>query len=228
MSAETAKHDVLVVDDEPMVREVVTRYLERDGLNVRSAADGAAALLEFENNPPDLVVLDVMLPHVNGLDVLSEVRRRGEVPVILLTANGEESERVRGLDLGADDYVVKPFSPRELSARVRSVLRRSADTTDSPIQIGELVVDPRSRNVEVAGSQRELTRREFDLLAFLAANPGQVFSRSQLLDQVWDSSAEWQDPATVTVHVRRLRNKLGDEPERWIQTVWGVGYRFTS
>ncbi len=114
MSAETAKHDVLVVDDEPMVREVVTRYLERDGLNVRSAADGAAALLEFENNPPDLVVLDVMLPHVNGLDVLSEVRRRGEVPVILLTANGKESERVRGLDLGADDYVVKPFSPREL------------------------------------------------------------------------------------------------------------------
>lgn len=228
MSAETAKHDVLVVDDEPMVREVVTRYLERDGLNVRSAADGAAALLEFENNPPDLVVLDVMLPHVNGLDVLSEVRRRGEVPVILLTANGEESDRVRGLDLGADDYVVKPFSPRELSARVRSVLRRSAATTDSPIQIGELVVDPRSRNVEVAGSQRDLTRREFDLLAFLAANPGQVFSRSQLLDQVWDSSAEWQDPATVTVHVRRLRNKLGDEPERWIQTVWGVGYRFTS
>ncbi|MEE8491676.1 MAG: response regulator transcription factor [Acidimicrobiia bacterium] len=228
MSAETTKHDVLVVDDEPMVREVVTRYLERDGLNVRSAADGAAALLEFENNPPDLVVLDVMLPHVNGLDVLSEVRRRGEVPVILLTANGEESERVRGLDLGADDYVVKPFSPRELSARVRSVLRRSAATTDSPIQIGELVVDPRSRNVEVAGSQRDLTRREFDLLAFLAANPGHVFSRSQLLDQVWDSSAEWQDPATVTVHVRRLRNKLGDEPERWIQTVWGVGYRFTS
>ncbi|MEE9184117.1 MAG: response regulator transcription factor [Acidimicrobiia bacterium] len=228
MSAETTKHDVLVVDDEPMVREVVTRYLERDGLNVRSAADGAAALLEFENNPPDLVVLDVMLPHVNGLDVLSEVRRRGEVPVILLTANGEESERVRGLDLGADDYVVKPFSPRELSARVRSVLRRSAATTDSPIQIGELVVDPRSRNVEVAGSQRDLTRREFDLLLFLAANPGQVFSRSQLLDQVWDSSAEWQDPATVTVHVRRLRNKLGDEPERWIQTVWGVGYRFTS
>ena len=228
MSAETAKHDVLVVDDEPMVREIVTRYLERDGLNVRSAADGAAALLEFENNPPDLVVLDVMLPHVNGLDVLSEVRRRGEVPVILLTANGEESDRVRGLDLGADDYVVKPFSPRELSARVRSVLRRSATTTDSPIHNGELVVDPRSRNVEVAGSRRDLTRREFDLLLFLAANPGQVFSRSQLLDQVWDSSAEWQDPATVTVHVRRLRNKLGDEPERWIQTVWGVGYRFTS
>ena len=228
MSAETTKHDVLVVADEPMVREVVTRYLERDGLNVRSAADGAAALLEFENNPPDLVVLDVMLPHVNGLDVLSEVRRRGEVPVILLTANGEESDRVRGLDMGADDYVVKPFSPRELSARVRSVLRRSAATTDSLIQIGELTVDPRSRNVEVARSQRDLTRREFDLLLFLAANPGQVFSRSQLLDQVWDSSAEWQDPATVTVHVRRLRNKLGDEPERWIQTVWGVGYRFTS
>lgn len=211
-----------------MVREVVTRYLERDGHTVQSASDGAAALIEFENSPPDLVVLDVMLPHVNGLDVLSEVRRRGEVPVILLTANGEESDRIRGLDLGADDYVVKPFSPRELSARVRSVLRRSTITDGSPLQADGLTVDPRSRTVDVAGTSCDLTRREFDLLFYLAANPDQVFTRAQLLDQVWDSSTEWQDPATVTVHVRRLRNKLGGEPERWIQTVWGVGYRFTS
>lgn len=221
-------HDVLVVDDEPMVREVVTRYLERDGHRVRAVADGASALLEFDNSPPDLVVLDVMLPHVNGLDVLTEVRRRSEIPVILLTARREEADRVRGLDLGADDYVVKPFSPRELSARVRSVLRRSATSPSSPIQVGALVVDPRSRTVEVAGSQLELTRREFDLLAFLATHPGQVFSRAQLLDQVWDSSTDWQDPATVTVHVRRLRAKLGGGPDDWISTVRGVGYRLGS
>ena len=221
-------HDVLVVDDEPMVREVVTRYLERDGHRVRAVPDGASALLEFESNRPDLVVLDVMLPHVNGLDVLSEVRRRSEVPVILLTANREESDRVRGLDLGADDYVVKPFSPRELAARVRSALRRSTAVTESPIQIGALAVDPRSRTAEVDGTPCDLTRREFDLLAFLAANPGQVFSRAQLLDQVWDSSTEWQDPATVTVHVRRLRGKLGGGSEDWISTVRGVGYRFRS
>lgn len=225
---DTAKHDVLVVDDEPMVREVVTRYLERDGHRVRSVADGATALLEFDTQPPDLVVLDIMLPHVNGLDVLSEVRRRSDVPVILLTAYREETDRVRGLDLGADDYVVKPFSPRELSARVRSVLRRSSNGIGSPISVGDLVVDPGARTTTIAGNPVDLTRREFDLLAFLAANPGQVFSRAQLLDHVWDSSTEWQDPATVTVHVRRLRSKLGSEPERWIQTVWGVGYRFTS
>ncbi len=226
MSANPGKHDVLVVDDEPMVREVVTRYLERDGYRVRAVADGATALLEFDSSPPDLVVLDIMLPHVNGLDMLSEVRRHSDVPVILLTAHREEADRVRGLDLGADDYVVKPFSPRELSARVRSVLRRSTNRNGSPIAVGDLVVDPRARTATMGATALELTRLEFDLLAFLVANRGQVFSRAQLLDQVWDSSTEWQDPATVTVHVRRLRTKLGGNVEDWISTVRGVGYRF--
>ena len=228
MSAEQAKHQVLVADDEPMVREVVTRYLERDGHFVRAVSDGASALLEFENSRPDLIVLDVMLPHVNGLDVLSEVRRCSDVPVILLTAHREETDRVRGLDLGADDYVVKPFSPRELSARVRSVLRRSSPGAGSPISVGALIVDPRARTATIAEADVDLTRREFDLLAFMAVNPGQVFSRAQLLDHVWDSSTEWQDPATVTVHVRRLRAKLGGDSEAWIGTVRGVGYRFNS
>lgn len=220
-------HDVLVVDDEPMVREVVTRYLERDGFSVRSAADGAEALLELASNHPDLVVLDVMLPLVGGLDVLSEIRRQSdEVAVILLTANGDEDDRVRGLELGADDYVVKPFSPRELTARVHSVLRRAGHGDARPVDNGEISVDPGSRTVSVESSPIDLTRREFDLLAFLAQQPGQVFSRAQLLDHVWDSSTEWQDPATVTVHVRRLRAKLGGDPERFIETVWGVGYRF--
>jgi DNA-binding response OmpR family regulator len=219
--------DVLVVDDEPMVREVVTRYLERDGFTVRSAADGAEALLELTSNHPDLVVLDVMLPLVGGLDVLSEIRRQSdEVAVILLTANGDEDDRVRGLELGADDYVVKPFSPRELTARVRSVLRRAGHGSDQAVDTGQITVDPGSRRVTVEGALVDLTRREFDLLAFLAQQPGQVFSRAQLLDHVWDSSTEWQDPATVTVHVRRLRAKLGGDPERFIETVWGIGYRF--
>ena len=220
-------HDVLVVDDEPMVREVVTRYLERDGFTVRSVADGAEALLALTSNHPDLVVLDVMLPLVGGLDVLSEIRRQSdEVAVILLTANGDEDDRVRGLELGADDYVVKPFSPRELTARVRSVLRRAGHGNDQAVDTGRITVDPGSRRVTVEGAVIDLTRREFDLLAFLAQQPGQVFSRAQLLDHVWDSSTEWQDPATVTVHVRRLRAKLGGDPERFIETVWGVGYRF--
>jgi DNA-binding response OmpR family regulator len=220
-------HDVLVVDDEPMVREVVTRYLERDGFTVRSAADGAEALLQLTSDRPDLVVLDIMLPHVGGLDVLSEIRRQtDEIAVILLTASGEEPDRVRGLELGADDYVVKPFSPRELTARVHSVLRRSLPASDRTFETPGLSVDPKTRIATVDGKAIDLTRREFDLLSFLAHQPGQVFSRAQLLDHVWDSSSDWQDPGTVTVHVRRLRTKLGGEPERFIETVWGVGYRF--
>lgn len=222
-------HEVLIVDDEPMVREVVAQYLERDGFQVRSASDGAAALLELASSPPDVVVLDIMLPLVGGLDVLTELRRRSDdIAVILLTANGAEEDRVHGLDLGADDYVVKPFSPRELTARVRSVLRRAAPSGQASIDTRGLSVDPGARTVTVDGSLVDLTRREFDLLSFLAHQPGQVFSRAQLLDHVWDSSTEWQDPATVTVHVRRLRSKLGGDPERFIETVWGVGYRFKS
>ena len=221
---------VLVVDDEPMVREVVGRYLRRDGFAVTTAGDGAEALALIASEKPDMVVLDLMLPSVNGLSILDELRQASEIPVILLTARGDESDRVLGLELGADDYVTKPFSARELTARVKSVLRRSTSPAEPPATVltrGSLVIDGRSRTVTVGGASVELTRREFDLLAFLAKSPGQVFSRAQLLDQVWDSAPEWQDPSTVTVHVRRIRTKLGrlsSTPQ--IATVWGVGYRF--
>lgn len=220
---------VLVIDDEPRVREVVTAYLEREGFRVRTAADEASARAELETELPDLVILDVMFPGASGLDLLVELRRDSQLPVILLTARAEEADRILGLELGSDDYVTKPFSPRELAARVKSVLRRTAPSVSvQPIQFGELTIDPRSRTCEVAGRPVDLTAREFDLLAFLAAHPRQVFTRGQLLQQVWDSSEDWQDPATVTVHVRRIRNKIEVDPNnpRWLATVWGVGYRF--
>jgi len=222
---------VLVVDDEPTVREVVAGYLRRDGHDVAEAADGTIALELLDADPPDLVVLDMMLPGVNGLDVLRHVRATGDIPVIMLTARAEESDRVAGLELGADDYVVKPFSPRELAARVNGVLRRTNSrhaSSPTPLEFDGLQIEPLSRRVTLDGENVELTPKEFDVLAFLAASPQQVFSRAQLLESVWQSSPEWQDPATVTVHVRRIRNKIEKDPEhpRWITTVWGVGYRF--
>ena len=222
---------VLVVDDEPTVREVVVGYLRRDGHEVAEAADGHTALELLESDPPDLVVLDMMLPGVNGLDILRRVRAVSTIPVIMLTARAEESDRVAGLDLGADDYVVKPFSPRELAARVNGVLRRTAgrvETAPATITFDGLQMDPLSREVLLDGEVVEMTPKEFDVLLFLASSPRQVFSRAQLLESVWQSSPEWQDPATVTVHVRRIRNKIESDPEhpRWITTVWGVGYRF--
>ncbi len=226
----TSSNRVLVVDDEPMVREVVTAYLERDGFRVAEAADGRRALERIADEAPDLVILDVMLPEIDGLSVLARLRDAGDTPVILLTARAEEADRIVGLELGADDYVVKPFSPRELVARVRSVLRRShvPAVADAPLDFGDLVIDGRAREVTARGELVTLTPKEFDLLSFLAASPRQVFSRGQLLDHVWDSSAEYQDPSTVTVHVRRLRQKIELDPDapRWITTVWGVGYRF--
>jgi DNA-binding response OmpR family regulator len=212
-----------------MVREVVTAYLERDGYRVTTAADGRAALEALETSAPDLVVLDVMLPKLDGFDVLTQLRKQTDVPVILLTARTEEVDRVLGLELGADDYVVKPFSPRELAARVRSVLRRARPLpSHRNLEFGRLVIDGATREVTKDGEAIELTPKEFDLIAFLAESPRQVFSRAQLLEHVWDSSADYQDPSTVTVHIRRLRRKLEDDPEHpeWLQTVWGVGYRF--
>lgn len=212
-----------------MVREVVTRYLERDGFRVDAAEDGLTALDLATAHPPDLLILDVMLPSKDGFSVLQELRKTSSVPVILLTARAEETDRVLGLELGADDYVVKPFSPRELSARVRSVLRRSnPGEPGTRLEFDGLTIDPKIREVEVGEKVIDLTPKEFDVLAFLASHPRQVFSRGQLLQQVWDSSAEWQDPATVTVHMRRLRTKLELDPRdpRWLLTVWGVGYRF--
>jgi DNA-binding response OmpR family regulator len=231
MTSTIATATVLVVDDEPMVREVVARYLELDGLRVEQAADGTAAVEWLVDHRPDLVVLDIMLPGTDGLSILRQLRAAGDVPVILLTARVDEIDRVLGLELGADDYVVKPFSPRELAARVRTVLRRvNAPALDARAMVdcGRLHIDPRTRDVTVDGDSVELTPKEFDLLYTLARSPRQVFSRRQLLAQVWDSAPEYQDSATVTVHVGRLRQKLEDNPDspRWITTVWGVGYRF--
>lgn len=214
-----------------MVREIVTRYLEQDGHDVVDVADGEAALAHLGRDRFDLVVLDLMLPAVDGLSVLNEIRRTSDTPVIVLTARGEESDRLLGFDLGADDYVVKPFSPRELARRVTSILRRASTpptVEEQTLRFDGLEIDERAREVRVDGEPLDLTRREFDLLAFLARSPRQVFSRAQLLIHVWDSSPEWQDPATVTVHVGHLRQKMERDPRepRWLVTVRGVGYRF--
>jgi DNA-binding response OmpR family regulator len=224
---------VLVVDDEPMVREVVARYLEQDGLSVHELGDGAQAIEWLGEHRPSLVVLDVMLPGVDGLSILRAIREHGDVPVIVLTARAEEVDRVVGLELGADDYVVKPFSPRELAVRVRNLLRRAAavtaaTTNEGPLRFGELTIDAATREVSVSDRSVMLTPKEFDLLNHLASAPRQVFNRRQLLEHVWGSSPDYQDPATVTVHVGRLRQKLEADPEhpRWIVTAWGVGYRF--
>jgi DNA-binding response OmpR family regulator len=223
------QHRILLVDDEARVREVVASYLIRDGYQVQTATDGESARRYLSEFRPDLVVLDLMLPAVSGFEVLQEIRRHGDLPVILLTARADEADRVSGLELGADDYVVKPFSPRELVARVRSVMRRSAPRpVTGPLSFDGLEIDPARRVVTIKGVAIELTAKEFDLLVFLASRSPQVFSRGQLLEQVWESSAQWQDPATVTVHVRRLRQKMETDAQnpRWVKTVWGVGYRF--
>ncbi len=221
---------VLVVDDEPIVRDVVVRYLRREGYETLEADDGDRARIMLERNSPDLVVLDVMLPGTDGLELCRWIRSRSELPVILLTARGEEADRIVGLELGADDYVTKPFSPRELAARVRTVLRRS---TPAPGAEGErlefdgLTLDTETREVRKAGEELKLTAKEFDLLWFLASNPRRVFSRDQLMSRVWGYEAAL-DTGTVTVHMRRLREKIEDAPShpRFLQTVWGVGYRF--
>jgi DNA-binding response OmpR family regulator len=224
------RRSVLVVDDESMVREVVCAYLDREGFSTLEAIDGEAALACVADREPDLIVLDVMLPKLDGYSVIAELRKHTQVPVILLTARADEIDRVLGLELGADDYVVKPFSPRELAARVRSVLRRTnaSEHMTQTLEFDDLIIDSRTREVLVRGTSVEMPPMEFDLLMFLASSPRQVFSRAQILDHVWGSSTDWQDPSTVTVHIRRLRQKIernADEPER-IQTVWGRGYRF--
>jgi DNA-binding response OmpR family regulator len=227
-----AEARVLVVDDEPIVREVLSRYLSREGFEVETAADGQAALEAFEATRPELVVLDLMLPRMDGLEVFRRIRARNGAAVIMLTARGEETDRVVGLELGADDYIAKPFSPREVVARVRAVLRRTRDaTTTAPgeeiLRFRELEVDTRTREVRADGRRVELTPKEFDLLHFMATSPRTVFNRLYLLDQLWDASFDG-DPSTVTVHVRRLREKIELDPSnpRHLVTVWGAGYRF--
>jgi DNA-binding response OmpR family regulator len=220
---------ILLVDDDPTVRAVVARYLQRAGFRVDAVGDGRTARQRLTESTFDLAILDIMLPGMDGLSLLRLLRDDGDAtPVILLTARGEEADRVTGIELGADDYVVKPFSPRELVARASMVLRRAAPpVARAPLTCGELRIDPGTRAVSRSGVAVDLTRLEFDLLHFLASNPAQVFSRTELLQHVWESTPERQDPSTVTVHVRRLRIKLEPDPNvpRWIVTARGVGYR---
>lgn len=222
---------ILVVDDEPMVREVLSQYLAADGFDVVEAGDGDAAVAAVTSDAPDLVLLDLMLPKRNGLDVLGFIRGTSQLPVILLTARGDEADRVRGLEAGADDYVVKPFSAREVVARVRSVLRRTTETgaaVEMLTTFGDVTVDPARWTVTKGGDMIELPRKEFELLNCFLAHPGEALTREDLLQKVWSSSTEWQDPSTVTVHVRRLRGRLEDDPSKpaHLMTVFGVGYRF--
>jgi DNA-binding response OmpR family regulator len=222
---------ILLVEDDPTISEVVRRYLEREGFHVETVADGRAALSLALTTLPDLVVLDLMLPGLDGLEVFRTLRSRAPIPVIMLTARGEESDRVAGLELGADDYVAKPFSPRELTARVKSVHRRDTapphdNSSADVLRSGDIVVDVPARQARVRGEPVVLTAREFDLLSFLLRHPRHVFRREELLDRVWGYTLG--DTSTVTVHVRRLREKIEVDPSvpTRIQTVWGVGYRF--
>jgi two-component system, OmpR family, response regulator ResD len=223
--------NVLVVEDEPTIADVVSLYLRRAGYRTRVARDGLRALAAVDEDRPDLVVLDIMLPQIDGLEVMRRLRQRGrdQVAVILLTAKSEELDRISGLRLGADDYMVKPFSPGELVARVDAVLRRlgSAPEDDPPLRFDGLTVDPAARRAWRGGEELSLTQLEFDLLLYLARHPGRAFSREKLMDAVWQYSF-YSDTSTVTVHIRRLRSKLEADPAhpRWLETVWGVGYRF--
>jgi DNA-binding response OmpR family regulator len=222
---------VLVVDDEPIVREVVVRYLEREGYRTLEAADGRRARELLERESPSLVVLDLMLPGTDGLSLCRWIRSRSDLPVIMLTARGEETDRIVGLEIGADDYVTKPFSPRELAARVRTVMRRSTEPSmrEEHLSFDDLEIDASTREVTKAGAEIRLTAKEFDLLWFLASHTRRVFSRDQLMDRIWGYDTA-VDTGTVTVHVRRLRQKIEDDPSspRFLETVWGVGYRFAE
>jgi len=224
--------NILVVEDEASIAEVVSLYLKRAGFTVQIASDGRQAMGLIERQMPDFVILDLMLPEVDGLSLTRWLRDRSDVPIIMLTARREEIDRITGLEMGADDYVVKPFSPQELVSRVRAVMRRLGREQDAvenerALSFANLSIDPKSRVVTVNASLIELTAKEFDMLYLLARHPKQVFTREQLLERIW-GGAQYIDPGTVTVHVRRLREKIEDDaskPARLL-TVWGVGYKF--
>ncbi len=224
---------LVVVDDDPEIRSLLVRLLEAEGYQVRDASTGQEALSLLSTRPPDLMILDVMLASEDGFSILAQIRRTSDLPVILVTARSQESDRVFGLKLGADDYVVKPFSSAELAARIETVLRRARGRRPAHLAslvFDELEINPDAREVRVHGRKIELTAKEFELLLFLARSPRRVFTRGQLLAQVWDSSSEWQDANTVTEHVRRIRRKIETKPgqPRWIVTVRGAGYRFEA
>ncbi|MBN2044906.1 MAG: response regulator transcription factor [Anaerolineales bacterium] len=223
---------ILIVEDEPNIAEVVSLYLERADFKVRVARDGLAAMTILEERIPDLIVLDIMLPELDGFAITRWLRERSNVPIIMLTARRDEIDRISGLELGADDYVVKPFSPQELVSRVRAVLRRTSQAEiqpqdAQPVTAGNLTIEPLSRTATLQGETLTLTAKEFDMLHLFASRPQQVFTRDQLLDRVW-GEVEYIDPSTVTVHVRRLREKIEEDPSSPTRliTVWGVGYKF--
>ena len=235
----TNKQKILVVDDEKTIREVVRRYLELEGFDVIEAESGSETLQVIKDQHPDLIVLDIMLPGIDGFAITRKIRNPTEmttfsshnIPIIFLSARTDEVDRINGFEVGADDYITKPFSPRELVARVKAVLKRSigTHTSNSPLTVDRLHIDPKSRTVVVENEQVALTAKEFDLLWFLARHPRQVFSRAQLLDNVWGYEF-FGDESTVTVHIRRLREKVEEDPgsPRFIQTVWGIGYKFET
>jgi DNA-binding response OmpR family regulator len=225
------KH-ILIVEDEPSLAEVTALYLKRAGFHVQVASDGRQAMNILEKQIPDFVILDLMLPEVDGLSLTRWLRDCSNVPIIMVTARREEIDRIAGLEMGADDYVVKPFSPQELVSRVRAVFRRigreqAGAESERELSFDSITINPATREVKVRGAQVELTAKEFDLLYLLARHPKQVFTRDQLLERVW-GGADYIDPGTVTVHVRRLREKIEDDPSspKYLLTVWGVGYKF--
>jgi DNA-binding response OmpR family regulator len=224
---------ILIVEDEPSIAEVVSLYLRRAGYHVVALRDGEAAMKFLGSQTPELVILDLMLPKVDGLTITRWLRERSDVPIIMVTARREEPDRIAGLEMGADDYVIKPFSPQELVSRVRAVLRRTRGKTDDssepPLIFAEISIDPQARLAIVRGEEIILTVREFDVLYLLARHPRQVFSREQLLERIWGIT-EYIDPSTVTVHIRRLREKIERDPSnpRHIVTVWGIGYKFEA
>lgn len=230
-----ANQKILVVDDESTIREVVRRYLEKEGFQVIEAADGYEAFDSATFDNPDLIILDLMLPGIDGLTITRQLRTKSkkQIPIIMLTAKGETTDRIRGLDFGADDYVSKPFSPRELISRVHAVLRRATGYVDinkeEQIKFGEFLIDPAARTVNIGGKSVNLSLKEYDLLLFLTQNPAQVFTRSQLLKRVWGYD-DLGDASTVTVHIRRLREKIEQDPSKpqYLLTVWGVGYKFET
>lgn len=224
---------IVVIEDEPDITEVVSLYLRRAGYQVTGYSDGLAAADGLSGSLPDLVILDVMLPGLDGFSLVRQIRDRSDVPIILLTSRREEIDRIGGLELGADDYVVKPFSPQELVSRVRAVLRRGRaipeGSSPDPVvkTFRDLRIDPQTRLVTIGEKEISLTAKEFDMLYHLACHPRQVFTRDQLLERVWGLSA-YIDPGTVTVHIRRLREKIEKDAANPVHlvTVWGVGYKF--
>jgi DNA-binding response OmpR family regulator len=228
------KKSILIVEDEPSIAEVVALYLQRAGFQTQHASDGKTAMNLVEAQNPELAIIDIMIPQIDGLTLTRWLRERSNIPIIMLTARREETDRIAGLEMGADDYVVKPFSPQELVSRVRAVLRRTGrehdeSEADQPLTFENMTIDARSRTVSMAGKEIMLTAKEFDLLYLLALHPRQVYTRDQLLERIWGQT-EYIDPGTVTVHVRRLREKIEADPSSpdRILTVWGVGYKFEA